>query len=851
MNKNKKLLSQLNWNCLGSKYEVVKISDFIDVLNPTDIAVRENTYFLEQEKNELSKDFDYLIISKKNANRLDLYKSLIINKNYKEFLYLIINSGLTVEVFYKNKCFAIKMNVETFDKQQIFNLENCFQISEIQSKNQTAESKTISFAEAFEVITAGTILGVPTIPIITEGCQGLIDLFSFITLERNVNNAFNVSRRRYLPEVKNDSGFYTNFQEQTLLCSKCGNKISLEEAFLIPAKCNVCSTNIEMNNIYYVNANEASILKKMQIEDKYDEIIYPNVYLNKKGKLAISKSNHKSGFTINDGEVIGNETSRCNFQFKTLQKLIHFLNLVECQDIKGLSETLKDLKNKDLIEKFLRFNDNEIENIKYTLKDFKLFVNFLNLTDARSSVFRMFNKRRFNTNHQNSKELRLDDLMLGCEDEFTLGLKMFLLEEILYSNLTLTEACNQIKGLNVNSKGVCSVINKENFVFSMLELHETLNNDNLYFYFQINEEKNIGDWLLENNPLLFLLTNNTKYSYINTKDYSKEKIFAISQLLKNDEDKAMLNLFPPKLNLEQVQLIVKNVSKYNGRSFLCILDSISYQSQTNNLNEFIDLLLNKQETISFNGFDLTLKEIKKIKGVFLHHIFFHDNNFSNANIQASYKNYILNLKEDMKYIFNNMSWNSVILSENYEYAFKTNLDLELIIRNAYFLQLTPRFIHDLLKSYAETYDLVPNRIFNYDKLQVEHDFYTQLALANKDSDENFSDIYHINEEVEIDNVKYHIISPKNTLDLIVEGTALKHCVGNYSDIIAKRKECVLFLRKNKTASFYTFSVNKEGKIVEMSGKENTPAEKSIYDGIQEWINNNNEILLEIKKFYGK
>ena len=77
---------------------------------------------------------------------------------------------------------------------------------------------------------------------------------------------------------------------------------------------------------------------------------------------------------------------------------------------------------------------------------------------------------------------------------------------------------------------------------------------------------------------------------------------------------------------------------------------------------------------------------------------------------------------------------------------------------------------------------------------------------------------------------YTFILPKELKELKAEGKALKHCVGSYADRVANGETVIVFVRQKRKANnpLYTLEI-KDGKIVQLRGKNNKNAKESAWE----------------------
>lgn len=88
-------------------------------------------------------------------------------------------------------------------------------------------------------------------------------------------------------------------------------------------------------------------------------------------------------------------------------------------------------------------------------------------------------------------------------------------------------------------------------------------------------------------------------------------------------------------------------------------------------------------------------------------------------------------------------------------------------------------------------------------------------------------------------MKYSLIVPKCSQDILDEGKQLKHCVGTYIDRIVEGDSIILFVRKTSSIneSYYTLEINPNTMtMVQCRGLNNKTANKEILKFIDGWLN---------------
>lgn len=84
-----------------------------------------------------------------------------------------------------------------------------------------------------------------------------------------------------------------------------------------------------------------------------------------------------------------------------------------------------------------------------------------------------------------------------------------------------------------------------------------------------------------------------------------------------------------------------------------------------------------------------------------------------------------------------------------------------------------------------------------------------------------------------------IKAPEALSDIVVEGSALHHCVKLYISRVTNGETNILFLRKREAPDvpFYTIEVDRCNVIQQVRGLSNCKATKEIYDFVKTWAGN--------------
>ena len=125
------------------------------------------------------------------------------------------------------------------------------------------------------------------------------------------------------------------------------------------------------------------------------------------------------------------------------------------------------------------------------------------------------------------------------------------------------------------------------------------------------------------------------------------------------------------------------------------------------------------------------------------------------------------------------------------------------------------------KDLQQAHDEAQGRVKAKADAQLRRDF--EAAMRTIGGQPNF----------ETDGMK--IVLPASPDDIVAEGQALHHCVGNYVDRVARQECIILFLRQcaEPAKPFYTVEV-REKKIVQVRGMRNCPATPEVDAFMGRW-----------------
>jgi hypothetical protein len=131
----------------------------------------------------------------------------------------------------------------------------------------------------------------------------------------------------------------------------------------------------------------------------------------------------------------------------------------------------------------------------------------------------------------------------------------------------------------------------------------------------------------------------------------------------------------------------------------------------------------------------------------------------------------------------------------------------------------------IYKDYLNDLKMLGYKINNYNLKNKNYkerhqEFSKRITQANnKKKNEMFVNAYNYINDIHVDNV--FIITPKSMEDLVKEGDALKHCVGNgtYANRVVKGESKIFFIRKNPEEPLLTAEISGE-EIKQIRGYDN-------------------------------
>ena len=158
------------------------------------------------------------------------------------------------------------------------------------------------------------------------------------------------------------------------------------------------------------------------------------------------------------------------------------------------------------------------------------------------------------------------------------------------------------------------------------------------------------------------------------------------------------------------------------------------------------------------------------------------------------------------------------------------------IPKAFWLEITPN-IHSAA-DFSRTHDLYMERCREIDqRAQAQKDADLQRRLAKYEEDNKKR-----KEKWEFANEKFAVVFPMTVSEIRLEGEALHHCVGGYSQRHIQNDTTILFLRKGESpdTSFYTVEIRKDGaewKVVQVHGACN------------KWVGNDPEAAVFLYRYF--
>jgi hypothetical protein len=136
------------------------------------------------------------------------------------------------------------------------------------------------------------------------------------------------------------------------------------------------------------------------------------------------------------------------------------------------------------------------------------------------------------------------------------------------------------------------------------------------------------------------------------------------------------------------------------------------------------------------------------------------------------------------------------------------------------------------------YDMTSSFVLFPRLLEREHDRVSDEygRLAGLEFDEKIAFMSaKVDDMFAYENDKYLMRAPRHGMEIKAEGAALRHCVGGYSDRMAKLKTFILFLRYKANAAkpFYTVEF-KDNEVRQCRGYKNVSATPEVEEFLDEW-----------------
>lgn len=148
------------------------------------------------------------------------------------------------------------------------------------------------------------------------------------------------------------------------------------------------------------------------------------------------------------------------------------------------------------------------------------------------------------------------------------------------------------------------------------------------------------------------------------------------------------------------------------------------------------------------------------------------------------------------------------------------------------------------------YDLTVHNVLFPKDLNTAHDeavaIREQVRLENEKKEQDMlNDLYEkrykkLQKAYEYSDGKYCIIIPKEATEIVLEGNALKHCVGGYAERHIKGKTTILFMRtvENSDESLLTIELDEKSlTVIQAHGKKNRDPSAEEQAFIDKWLKN--------------
>lgn len=166
-----------------------------------------------------------------------------------------------------------------------------------------------------------------------------------------------------------------------------------------------------------------------------------------------------------------------------------------------------------------------------------------------------------------------------------------------------------------------------------------------------------------------------------------------------------------------------------------------------------------------------------------------------------------------------------------------------LMHNGVQTYLPSKYYEDYLKmasSLLEEYKM-PYKFESYEDIQNAHDSLLivyhekNTKIENKKYEKRIEEI----KKYEYENDTCIVVSPKDTMEIVVEGTELRHCVKTYIEDVCDGKTNILFIRNKQEPNkpFFTVEVSNDGEIKQIHGfgNRNIDTEPMVSDFVDEWL----------------
>ena len=276
---------------------------------------------------------------------------------------------------------------------------------------------------------------------------------------------------------------------------------------------------------------------------------------------------------------------------------------------------------------------------------------------------------------------------------------------------------------------------------------------------------------------------------------------------------------------------LRSVVKVNPVLFTNLFDSDCFRGirSWNELNKFE--LLEGIDNYS-EDFDFTKSLIKDV---------FH---FPPAWIRVMFGYYHVNLKR-LEYLKSHnyspeevISYGSTIFSSPEEYISNKEVTKAWCTNWTYRDYLNMR--NDLPNDVKKNFPLLPLDVKKYHDKVVPVYNRNRILKKEKELQETQKKYeegpYKEAIKYEYSDENYSIIACKQIIDLLLEGNALSHCVGSYTNSVSQGKEYILFLRKNSDIDtpYFTVDLTPEKQVRQIHGKCNCNMSSEIEPFVKQW-----------------